>query len=96
MMFKKKLTPHGVGHRFKKKIVKRTGNYVFTNEFHDAGKDFATVGLRGRGPGKFGWGDWGNPPENEKAGFKYIQKVLVNHYAWFRSANPSGLFWLRS
>ena len=28
--------------------------HVFTDEFHDTGHDFSSIGLRGLGPGKFG------------------------------------------
>ena len=30
--------------QMKKKIAERAGKYTFTNEFHDAGNDFATSG----------------------------------------------------
>jgi len=65
-----------------------------TDEFHDPGKDFATVGLRGTSPKTFGWGDWGAPPEGERDRFYYRQKALSDHYAWFRK-HRSGA-WLRS
>ena len=50
----------------KKKSVKKglSKAHVFTDEFHDPGHDFSSIGLRGLCPGKFGWGDWGIPPEN--------------------------------
>ena len=59
---------------------------VFTDEFHDTGHDFSSIGLRGLDPDKFGWGDWGIPPENEKEGFRFMQKALIDYYAWFRRA----------
>jgi len=83
----------------KKKVVRNgsfTAAHVVTgDEFHNSGTDFSSIGLRGIGPGKFGWGDWRVPPENEKAGFTCIQKALVDHYTWFRHEHPQG-FWLRS
>ena len=81
----------------KKKAVKKRLSiaHVFTDEFHDPGHDFSSNRLRGLGPGKFGWSDWGIPPENEKEGFIFMQKALEDHYTWFRNANPAG-FWLRS
>ena len=81
----------------KKKIVRKGSSTMFisTDDFHDPGKDFSSVGLRGIGPGNFGWGDWGNPSNNESVGFRYMQTALVDHYAWFRRARP-GRAWLRS
>ena len=68
--------------------------YVYSDEFQNTGEDFLFIGLCGIGTGNFGWGDWGVPPENEKVGFRYIQKTLVDHYAWFQQEYPEG-FWLR-
>ena len=62
----------------KKKVRKNNSTWKTTDNFHDPGKDFATVGLRVT---NFGWGDWGIPNGDERNAFKHRQKILKEHYA---------------
>ena len=65
------------------------------DEYHDVGTDFSFIGLRGQDHAELGWMDWGQPDEPEKYRFTRKQKLLVNHYIWFRSAHPNHM-WLHS
>ena len=76
-----------------KKVRKNNSTWKTTDEFHDPGKDFATVGLRGISPTSFGWGDWGIPYGDECCAFKHGQKILKEHYAWFSKHRPAA--WIR-
>ena len=67
----------------KKRVRKNNLTWKTTDDFHDPGKDFATVGLRVMSPTNFGWGDWGIPNGDEYNAFKHRQKILKEHYAWF-------------
>ena len=78
----------------RKKVKRKDSIWKLTDDFHDPGKDFASVGLRGLSPTTFGWGDWGVPPKGEANGFHYRQKVLTEHYAWFHKHRPGA--WMRS
>ena len=65
----------------RKKVKQKDSTWQLTDDFHDPGKDFATVGLRRLSPTTFGWGDWGVPPKGEANGFHHRQKILTEHYA---------------
>ena len=76
-----------------KKKKKRKANECEEDEYHDAGKDFSMVGLRGVAPSAFGLNTWAAPSEKEIERFKRKQSVIVKHYAWYCTTDN---FWLRS
>ena len=78
----------------KKKVRKNNSTWKTTDDSHDPGKDFATVGLRVMSPTNFGWGDWGIPNGDERNAFKHRQKILKEHYTGFCKHRPAA--WIRT
>ena len=78
-----------------KKKARINGKWKETNEYYERDVDLSEIGLRGSlSPADFGW-DEQEVPESEKEGFTVRQKILVDHFKWFRKHHPNG-YWLRS
>ena len=67
----------------RKKALKKGSSTVcvFTDQFHDPGQDFSSIGLRGLGPSKFGSGD----EKHYSMFYKMREKTLLAYLIFSQS-----------